>query len=167
MNQKNPLLNYKIKCDAKEESHIQNLTYDFTSGLWKDESGEPVIRKYINNKNLDTTGATLITETRESTDKSEGSNITVENEKDDNNLLLDSIGQTVITATREGVDRAENSSTSNEQVTSNNSFHFAGETLITRTREGADRSESSTYESPSFESLITFTRESVDRSEKS
>lgn len=169
MNQKNPLLNYRMRCNVEESTNVEKISYDFTSGLWKNELGEPIIKKYINNHELKGQGETLITETRESIDRSEGSSIDIAyQQKYSDEKIMNAVGETVITATREGVDRAENSCDINEYKSSTTSaLNFSGETLITRTREGVDRSESSSYESSALETLVTFTRESVDRSERS
>lgn len=168
MNQKNPLLNYKIRCDVKEDKSAEQISYDLTDGLWKNQFGEPIIKKFIDDCKLNASGETLLTKTREGIDRSEGSNIMLEYQQNDDKKLINSIGETIITATREGVDRAENSSDVNEYNNSNyDSLNFSGETMITRTREGIDRSEGSSYESFAMETLITFTRESVDRSEQS
>lgn len=170
MNQKNPLLNYRIKCNAEECRNVEEISYDFTTGLWKDELGEPIIKRYINDSKLYGQGETLITESREGVDRSEMSNIQIGyQQENNNNNKLTALGESLITRTRESVDRSENSCETNENMSSaSSSLNFAGETLLTKTREGIDRSsECSGYDNSNLESMITFTRESVDRSEKS
>jgi len=167
MNQKNPLLNYKVKCDVKEGVSTEKMSYDLKEGLWKNEFGVPIIKKFIEDCKLDASGETLITKTREGIDRSEGSSANDEYQQNDNKKILSLVGETVITETREGVDRSENSSAVNVYNNNNNNYdslNFLGETMITRTREGIDSSESSNY---AMGTLITYTRESIDRSEQS
>lgn len=155
MNQKSPLLSFRVECRDNLPTDNTKIEYNFEKGLWIDISGVPIIEKFINDQDVLYATETLITETRESIDRSEGSNI------DEFNFFDN--GSTLITATRESVDRSENTTESNFDSTSN-----VGETLITRTREGIDRSESTSYnESLLFQTLTTYTRESVDRSENS
>lgn len=159
MIQRNPLLQYRIKCISNKEQEITETNYDFLSGLWIDESGVPVIKKYITSECLNECEETLITKTREGIDRSEASS---HNESDF--LLAD---KTLITETREGIDRAE-ISFQYDEIESKNEFKMLGQTLETRTREGIDKSErASNYDNGLSETLITFTRESIDRSERS
>jgi len=196
MTQKSPLLNFRIKCDSPEPATNSSCKYDVISGLWKNSSGQPVIEKYMVNNIASLDDKTTITATRESIDRSEGSNLAVD-EKDlrfsgetlitetregadrsegnnssyagDESLLLESIE----TATREGIDRAESSYYFMADEEHPNKVKASGaidETLITRSREGTDSSESAStcaYNEPSFETTQTFTRESIDRSESS
>lgn len=73
MNQKNPLLNYRIRCDVNEKKSAKKISYDLTVGLWKNEFGEPIIKKIIDDCKLDASGETTITRTREGIDRSESS----------------------------------------------------------------------------------------------
>ncbi|HBN06766.1 hypothetical protein PQ744_12410 [Thermoanaerobacterium thermosaccharolyticum] len=159
MNQKSPLLKYRIECNCNETAESFSKSYDFVSGLWIDESGEPLIRKYIESSNFSGRTETLITKTREGIDRSERSRIIEDN--------LSFSDETLITATREGIDRAEkaNGYVENRQENGMNAF---SETLITRSREGIDRTErSGSSDNLLFQTITTFTRESIDRSEKS
>lgn len=155
MNQRSPLLNYRIQCFGSDDLEDKHIKYDFETGLWVDEAGEPLIKKYIDSRNFTERAETLITKTREGIDRSEGSNF-YEND-------ISNIGKTTITETRESIDRSENSLAQEcEEV------EMLGETLITRTREGVDRSEGSTHsDNLRFQTLTTYTRESIDRSENS
>lgn len=155
MNQRNPLLNYRIQCFGGDDLEDKNIKYDFEKGLWIDETEEPLIKKYIGSRSFSERDETLLTKTREGIDRSESSNY--------NENIISSIGRTTITETRESIDRSENSlSHGNENP------EILGETLITRTREGVDRSEGSTNnDNMRFQTLTTFTRESIDRSENS
>lgn len=159
MNQESPLLRYRIKCDSNETDELLNKRYDFKSGLWIDELGEPLIKKYVESIGLSRSCETLITETREGIDRSESSrNI-------ENNVSFSD--ETLITATREGIDRSEKAYECYSNLKENEMSTF-GETLLTRTREGVDRSErSSNDDDLAFQTITTFTRESIDRSEKS
>lgn len=98
MNQKSPLLKYRIECGCNETAESSNKSYDFVSGLWVDESGEPLIRKYVESSSLSGRAETLITKTREGIDRSERSS-------NDDNLVF----QTINTFTRESIDRSEKS----------------------------------------------------------
>ncbi|KYH30456.1 hypothetical protein CLTEP_26490 [Clostridium tepidiprofundi DSM 19306] len=159
--QKSPLLYYRMECEKGDSTNFQEVDYDFISGLWN-INGQPLIKKYIENKGIEEKCQTLITETRESIDRSEGSCYDMQS------LEID---KTTITATREGIDRSEQSvseNLSNEIMNFNN----VGETLLTKTREGIYRSEGSMGNTNDetislHQSLITFTRESIDRSEQS
>lgn len=104
MNYKNPLLSVKEKCDEREnEKNIQAI-YDIQKGLWMDENGKPVIQKFINReKSLEC--QTIITATRESTDRSEKSDLN----NNDFNSDSEKIGKTLITKTRESIDKSESS----------------------------------------------------------
>jgi hypothetical protein len=159
MNQKSPLLKYRIECGCNETAESSNKSYDFVSGLWVDESGEPLIRKYVESSSLSGRAETLITKTREGIDRSERSRSI------ENNLSFSD--NTLITATREGIDRSEKAYGYDENMQENEMNAF-GETLITRTREGIDRTErSGSSDNLLFQTITTFTRESIDRSEKS
>lgn len=159
MNQKSPLLKYRIECDCNETAELPNKSYDFISGLWVDESGEPLIRKYVESSSLSGRAETLITKTREGIDRSERSRSI------ENNLSFSD--KTLITETREGIDRSEKAYGYDRNMKEKEMNAF-GETLITRTREGVDRTERSVSSDNSlFQTLTTFTRESIDRSEKS
>lgn len=155
MNQRSPLLNYRIQCFGSDNLEDKHIKYDFETGLWIDEAGEPLIKKYIASRDFTERDQTLITKTREGIDRSEGSNY-CEN-------AISNIGKTTITETRESIDRSENS-----LEHENEGVKMLGETLITRTREGVDRCEGSIYsDSLRFQTLTTYTRESIDRSENS
>ncbi|SHJ33799.1 hypothetical protein [Lutispora thermophila] len=159
MNQKSPLLKYRIECDCNETAELPNKSYDFVSGLWVDESGEPFIRKYIESSSLSGRTETLITKTREGIDRSERSRGI------ENNLSF--ADKTLITETKEGIDKSEKGYGYDENMQENKMNAF-GETLITRTREGIDRAErSGSSDNLLFQTITTFTRESIDRSEKS
>ena len=167
MNQKSPLLNYRIKCDNTESILDVGMNYDMTLGLWIDDAGEPIIKKYTSQNELNAmAGETLITKTREGIDRSEGSNIRFDKK------VIKSFDETIVTATREGIDRSENcfSDTLNAHNVNddNKIIDLISETTLTRSREGIDRAESSYNNSQlAFQSVQTFTRESIDRSEKS
>ena len=156
MNQRSPLLNYRIQCSGSDDYlDDKHINYDFDTGLWVDEAGEPLIKKYIVFRDFTERGETLITKTREGIDRSESSNY-CEN-------AISNIGKTTITETRESIDRSENS-----LAYENEGVKMLGETLITRTREGVDRSEGSMLsDNLRFQTLTTYTRESIDRSENS
>lgn len=151
MNQKSPLLHYRIKCNSVEPVVTEETSYDIASGLWIDKYGEPLIKMYINNHLESNSCETLITETRESADRSESSNIF----------------NSIETATRESIDRAEKSHMGDLYANNKNKVSILGQTIETRTRESIDRSErASGYSEHVFQSIQTFTRESIDRSEK-
>lgn len=110
MVQKCPLLNYRIEDESKNSTSPNDITYNIESGFWECLNGEKYIEKITMNKVVD---GTLITETGESTDRSEKSEFNQ---------------TTLITRTREGVDSSETS-------------NYLNSTLITATRESIDRSE--------------------------
>lgn len=127
MSQKSPLLNYRIQCFDSHDLEDKHIKYDFEAGLWVDDTGEPIIKKYIVSRDSTERGETLITKTREGIDRSENS-LAYENEE------VKMLGETLITRTREGVDRSEGS-------THIDNLRF--QTLTTYTRESIDRSENS------------------------
>lgn len=134
MNQKNPLLNYRKKCNPEDNKNYDKISYDFKSGLWKNELGEPIIEKYIDNSELKVCQGTLITESREGIDRSEISNLEDGYQESDNiRKELTLTGQTLITRTREGIDR------SSEISDENNYLNMSS--TVTFTRESVDRSE--------------------------
>ena len=131
MNQKSPLLYYRIKCNS-EPTVNEDTNYDIALGVWIDKSGEPIIKKYMERQLVEVRGETLITETREGIDRSEKS-CTDESHNNDANTI-GALGETLITRTRESVDRTERASEYNEPVF---------QTIQTFTRESVDRSEKS------------------------
>lgn len=135
MNQENPLISYRIKCNAQESKNIEDIFYDFKSGLWKDKDGQPIIKKYMTNNDLKGCQETLITESREGVDRSEISDFQ-EMDKDIENMkkTLNLCGETLITRTREGIDRASEIS---------DDYNFNMQSTVTFTRESIDRSEQS------------------------
>jgi hypothetical protein len=147
MNQKSPLLNYRVVCE-QNNNIPKNIKYDFITGLWQGKAGKTIIEQYIISDNK-AIGQTIQTFTREGIDKSESAQ---------NN---DAFDKTSITETRESIDRCEVS-----LLHDNNIF---GETILTKTREGTDRSEISCSDVSCvlFQSIETCTREAIDRSEKS
>lgn len=191
MTQKSPLLSFKIRCSSPEQAAIESSKYDIVSGLWMNSAGQPVIEKYITDNITNLNGKTTISETRESIDRSEGTNFDV----DDKALDFSNV-ETLLTKTREGADRSEGSNSGVESLVFESietatregidraelSYDFMtdegyqvksraiDETLITRSREGADSSERADvyeYSEPSFGTTQTYTRESIDRSEGS
>ncbi|AOY74994.1 hypothetical protein [Clostridium formicaceticum] len=160
MNQRSPLLQYRTKCNTNEGVEFENIKYDFSTGLWMDESGQPLIKKYITSTQYSNEcQETLITRTREGIDRSEASSY-----NESNQFFVD---KTLITESREGIDRAEISCQYSEEPKQNYS-KILGQTLETCTREGIDRSERATdSQNTLFQTLTTFTRESIDRSEQS
>ena len=99
MNQKSPLLKYRIECDCNETANhpIKVMTLYQGYGLMNQESR--LIRKYIESSSLSGRTETLITKTREGIDRSERSRGI------ENNLSF--ADKTLITETREGIDRSE------------------------------------------------------------
>jgi len=108
MNYKNPLLFFREKCEeSNKEKDIQAI-YDIPKGLWLDEDGKPVIQELLNQNNS-IECQTIITETRESTDRSEKANLTTNNFS----TKSEKIGATLITKTRESIDKSESSNSNN------------------------------------------------------
>lgn len=194
MTQKSPLLSFRIKCSSPEPAINETSKYDMVSGWWMNNSGQPVIEKYIANNIASFDDKTTITATRESIDRAEGSSLTLENKDLDfsgsetlltktregadrsegsNSVVESLLFESIETATRESIDRAETSYDFIKEEEYPNNTKTSGaidETLITRSREGADSSERADvyeYSEPSFGTTQTFTRESIDRSEGS
>lgn len=127
MNQKSPLLNYRIDCNKNDFIDDEQIHYDFALGLWLDNTGEPLVKNYIISQSHAKLCESLLTKTRESIDRSEISN-------DDSNKEIKNFGQSIITRTRESIDKSESSS------------EYEGmmfQSLNTYTRESIDRSENS------------------------
>lgn len=127
MNQKSPLLNYRIKCNKNDFIEDKQIHYDFALGLWLDNTGEPLIKNYIKSQSQTKFCESLITNTRESIDRSEVSN-------NDCNKVIKNFGQSIITRTRESIDKSE---------TSSECEGLMFKSLNTFTRESIDRSENS------------------------
>lgn len=74
MNQQSILLEFRTeqKNEAMEKDRQKNI-YAYKSGLWENINQEPMIEKMIHGEDSGL-GETLITETREGIDRSEGSN---------------------------------------------------------------------------------------------
>lgn len=74
MNQQSILLQFRAeqKNAVIEKEEKENI-YTYESGLWENINQEPLIEKMINGEDLEF-GETLISETREGIDRSEGSN---------------------------------------------------------------------------------------------
>lgn len=70
MTQKNPLLSFREITSEISQCPIMNSTYNFVTGLWENETN-PIIERVLNDEKM--IGTTLITKTREGTDRSEGS----------------------------------------------------------------------------------------------
>lgn len=124
MNQRSPLLNYRIACNKNDYVEEEQLSYDVASGLWVDNNGSPLVKKYVVSQDDVKIGETLITKTREGIDRSEVAS----------NFNCLNFGQTIITTTRESIDRSENST---------NNVFLMFQSTQTFTRESTDRSENS------------------------
>jgi hypothetical protein len=127
MNQRSPLLNYRIDCDIKDIIYDEQNHYDFALGLWLNKAGEPLIKNYILSQSDAKFCESLLTKTRESIDRSEVSN-------NDCNKEIKNFGQSIITRTRESIDKSE---------TSSECEGLMFQSLNTFTRESIDRSENS------------------------
>ena len=108
MNYQNPLLSFKEKCEERNKEKDIQAIYDITQGLWIDKNGKPVIQEFLNQNNS-IECQTIVTETRESTDRSEKANLTT----NDFNTKSETIGATLITKTRESIDKSESSNSNN------------------------------------------------------
>lgn len=97
MFQKSLLLEYKKSCQQLLETKSESNNYDVHMGLWKNQSNDPLIEKFINREINEVYGATIETRTREGIDRSEVSN--------ESNIVF----QSILTFTRESVDRSETS----------------------------------------------------------
>lgn len=88
MNQKSPLLSFRVECRDSLATDNTKVEYNFEKGLWIDISGVPLIEKFINDQDILYATETLITETRESIDRSEGSSIAEFNFFDNDSTLI-------------------------------------------------------------------------------
>ncbi len=75
MVQENILFIFKKKADEYkvQEALQEKSEYNLIKGFWENEEGSPYIQRLLLGKNSSCFGTTLLTETRESIDRSEGS----------------------------------------------------------------------------------------------
>lgn len=71
MNQNNPMLLFR-QLDDNNDNPQNTLNYNFSTGLWQEQNGQPVIELFLNTPE-NTLGETLLTKTREGIDRSENS----------------------------------------------------------------------------------------------
>lgn len=103
MNQPSPLLNYRMKSEYQPHDSIDKIEYNMETGLWEEKDGTPFIKRYIENREAERHGETMLTKTREGIDQSE---VSLCHSIENDNVWR---GETLVTHTRESVDRSETS----------------------------------------------------------
>jgi hypothetical protein len=76
MIQKYPLLQFRSRMSNEEKVNRTDITYNVSDGFWESEDHKPIVVELFNENKDNNMGLTIITETREGTDRSERTVIT-------------------------------------------------------------------------------------------
>lgn len=71
MIQKYPLLQFRTRMPNKEKVNPINVLYNVSDGFWESKDHKPLVQELFNENKDNNMGSTMITETREGTDRSE------------------------------------------------------------------------------------------------
>lgn len=73
MPQKSLLLYFKTKVSETNYFKSESMSYNLAKGLWESKKRSPIVKQMFCNSKIKVHGVTLVTATREGTDRSERS----------------------------------------------------------------------------------------------